>query len=130
MESYYGCPTSCKVTAKGLCNSKGTCEYDSDSEEAYCSCDNGYSGDDCSEVSDSYQVTFGMMAGEDSEYMDFNTYSSQQLMVAFLAGCVLFGVIGFVAIKVRDRYSGGNRFEYQPIPQTAKDEQIISKVLI
>jgi len=49
MESYYGCPDSCRVTSYGLCNGVGTCEYDASTNAAYCLCDTGYSGDDCSE---------------------------------------------------------------------------------
>jgi hypothetical protein len=49
MESYYGCPDSCLKTSQGLCNGVGTCEYDSTLQDAYCLCDTGYSGDDCTD---------------------------------------------------------------------------------
>ena len=50
MESYYGCPTTCAITARGLCDSAGTCVYDAQDQYAYCQCFDGFGGDDCSKV--------------------------------------------------------------------------------
>jgi hypothetical protein len=49
VESYYGCPTECEVTKDGgLCDAHGHCAYDYVSKKAYCYCNEGYSGSDCS----------------------------------------------------------------------------------
>ena len=49
MESYYGCPTECAITASGLCNSRGTCTTDDQTGSSYCLCQSGYSGEDCTQ---------------------------------------------------------------------------------
>jgi hypothetical protein len=38
MRSYWGCPVSCPVTSKGLCNSHGHCAYDEKRHQGYCYC--------------------------------------------------------------------------------------------
>jgi len=48
VESYYGCPEDCILTSNGICNNSGECSYDFINGKAYCECDVGYSGDDCS----------------------------------------------------------------------------------
>lgn len=50
VHSYYGCPTECPITSRGLCDSKGKCLFDSASQAAACVCDEGYSGEDCSSI--------------------------------------------------------------------------------
>jgi len=50
--SYHGCPTECAVTSGGgLCDSHGHCAYDYVAKKAYCYCNDGYSGSDCSSKS-------------------------------------------------------------------------------
>ena len=48
MKSFYGCPTSCPVTGNGLCNSHGHCALDKKNNKAYCYCNDGFYGSDCS----------------------------------------------------------------------------------
>jgi len=58
IDSYYGCPKECAVTSKGLCDSHGHCAFDYVSKKAYCYCNEGYSGSDCSSQSSSTSTTY------------------------------------------------------------------------
>eukprot|EP00981_Chlorochromonas_danica_P010377 scaffold3161_cov247-Ochromonas_danica.AAC.12 len=55
MKSYRGCPKECPVTSSGLCSSHGHCAYDRKKQKAYCYCNDGYSGSDCSTKTSSSQ---------------------------------------------------------------------------
>lgn len=66
MKSWYGCPTQCPVTGNGLCDSHGLCKYDKHAKQAYCYCNEGYSGSSCSTKSgsesyDGFSVQLGLL---------------------------------------------------------------------
>lgn len=120
MESYYGCPKRCPVTAKGLCNSVGSCEYDNDEMLAYCKCDPGYSGDDCSEADegDTSTTVYAYVPSYDS----MTTWDEVKLffVIAFLFGlCGLCSGLGFMMYQNMNWRSVAG---YISIPQLSKDD--------
>ena len=87
MKSYYGCPTECPVTSEGLCSSHGHCAYDSSSRKPYCYCNEGYSGDACSQQiggasSGSYAVQVGL------------------LVALVVITVLLIGVVGVMVVRI------------------------------
>lgn len=55
------------MTGNGLCNSHGLCKYDKKAKQAYCYCNEGYSGSSCStkssgsEAYDGFSVQLGLL---------------------------------------------------------------------
>mgnify|MGYP000698793684 CR=1 FL=1 len=104
MKSVHGCPRECKVTKNGLCNSHGYCAWDPKAKEAYCLCNEGYSGDDCTtsggeESYDGYSVQVGLLV---------------TLMVVTLS---LIGVIGIMIYRIKSYSVGDGRSpqKYNPL---------------
>ena len=139
MESYFACPVSCPITADGLCSSQGTCEYDSPSQTAYCKCNSGYTGDDCGTYSIVTYIpgvneeTQDWMVGESYYYAGSTTAS---LSTAFFFGLILAALVtsvsccacpNFLQSTFPCFFGPRNRFEYQAIPQSSK-EDVVSAV--
>jgi hypothetical protein len=68
MQSMYGCPLECPITANGLCNSHGHCAYDTAAKVPYCYCNQGYGGPNCAKLdssagsgSGSYNAELGLL---------------------------------------------------------------------
>lgn len=87
MNSWHGCPTECPVTSHGLCDSHGHCAYDKQRKEAYCYCNEGYSGASCNskKTSDSYDG-FSVQLG--------------LLITLLLLAVGMTGIIVFLSFKV------------------------------
>ncbi len=55
MKSWHGCPLECPHNDRtGLCTNHGICAYDDITHEAYCRCNDGWRGVDCSRIVDTY----------------------------------------------------------------------------
>lgn len=50
LKSSYGCPSSCPMPNKQICNNHGVCDFDSIQNQPRCFCNPGYEGDDCTDV--------------------------------------------------------------------------------
>jgi hypothetical protein len=80
----------CPITKHGLCNSHGHCAWDKNSKQAYCYCNEGYSGSSCSDKTSS---------GSDSTYDGLGVQIG--LLVTLLVVTVgLAGVISYMVYKV------------------------------
>ena len=92
MKSWYGCPKSCPITSSGLCNSHGHCAYDKVSRSAYCYCNEGYSGDDCT------------ILGVSPTSKGYDGYSVQiGLLITLLVITILLtGVVAFVIFRITE----------------------------
>jgi Glucosidase II beta subunit-like protein len=110
MESWYGCPTECGLTAAGLCNSHGSCATDKLTGSSYCSCDAGYSGDSCAtgghlgELDNDIINSLSYMYSADTE-----TGKWKGNLLLLLAGMAISMALGLCFVCVRSRYrrSGG-----------------------
>lgn len=89
MKSYYGCPTECPVTDKGLCSSHGICKYDTSLKKPYCYCNTGHYGDDCSSSS----------APKSASYDGFSVQLGL-LITLLLVAIALVGAVGFMVYKI------------------------------
>lgn len=93
MRSWHGCPTTCPVTSHGLCNSHGHCAYDQKKNEAYCYCNAGWGGSDCSKrVSSSNSDSSSGSSGQ-SMQIGF-------LVVLLLITVVLVALVGLMGYKI------------------------------
>lgn len=88
MKSYYGCPTECPVTSKGLCSSHGHCAYDPKKKVPYCYCNEGYSGSDCSQKSSSSSKD-----SSDDEYDGFSVQLGLLITLLIIALGLTGGVV-------------------------------------
>lgn len=132
MESWYGCPTECSLTAGGLCNSHGTCTTDANTGSSYCKCDGGWSGDAC----DSSDGSVAGNSGHDDimsaiPYMYSATTTEHRWkgdLLLVIAGMCLAMVLGscFVFWRDRRRRAGGYaELEVAPLDEAGnavKDE--------
>lgn len=107
MESYYGCPTECGITASGLCNSKGSCTTDKQTGSSYCKCDSGYSGEDCEIGSDGIAADLDNDIISSIPYMySANTEQGKwkgDLLLLILGMCIAM-VCGLCFLFFRSRY--------------------------
>ncbi len=92
MKSYHGCPKECPVTSMGLCSNHGHCAYDFVNEKAYCYCNDGYSGADCS----SKVVSSGT-----STY-DGHSVQVGLMVVLIILTVLLISVVGYMYFKIKD----------------------------
>jgi hypothetical protein len=121
MASYYGCPTTCPVTSRGLCDSSGLCKYDSSAKKAKCKCFKGTHGDDCS-------LTSASELTDDDDFEGNLAYKARGISY----GKALFTIF-FVCILIASFAVGGNMYykryygrrsifeEYAAIPQSVQD---------
>jgi len=58
MPSVYGCPLECGIANRQLCGGNGHCAYDGDKVAAKCFCNNGYTGNDCSQKTSSQSLNY------------------------------------------------------------------------
>jgi len=90
MKSWYGCPTQCPITKNGLCDSHGLCKYDKTAKQAYCYCNDGYSGSSCSTYSSG------------SESYDGFSVQLGLLITLLIVVIALAGGMVYLAIKIGD----------------------------
>jgi len=93
----------CPITSNGLCDSHGHCAYDYSANEAYCYCNLGHYGSDCSKTSaqtstayDGYSVQLGL------------------LITLLLVTLSLLGGIGFLVHRVTQLRK--DQVSYNPAP--------------
>lgn len=91
MRSWHGCPKTCPVTKKGLCNSHGHCAYDDNKGEAYCFCNGGYGGSACDQKTSSSSSSGS--SGQ-SVQMGF-------LVVLMIITLLLVGLVGYMGYKIQ-----------------------------
>ena len=97
------------MTKHGLCNSHGHCAYDKSSRQAYCYCNEGYSGSSCSNKESS--------SGEGS--YDGLTVQIVLLITLLLVTLALGGVISYMIYRVtalRKERLLENAAEYSVLP--------------
>jgi hypothetical protein len=104
MRSVHGCPKQCAVTDKGLCNNHGYCGWDPKSKSAYCLCNEGYSGDDCT------------VGGGSSEYDGYSVQVGLLVTLMVVTLC-LVGVIGVMIYRIKSysRSGGMQAGVYNPL---------------
>jgi len=107
MKSYHGCPTSCPITGNGLCDSHGLCHYDDTSRKAYCYCNSGYSGSDCS--------------SQGQEAAPYDGYSVQMglLITLMILAILLVVVVGFLVYRITELRKQHNS-DYGALPSGAE----------
>lgn len=103
MQSMYGCPLECPITAKGLCNSHGHCAYDKALRTPYCYCNEGYGGPSCLPGSQSSSSGAGSAYGAEMGLM-------VTLMIIML---VLVGFVAFAVVKVGEFRKEQANFEFR-----------------
>lgn len=106
MESWYGCPTECGITASGLCNSRGTCSTDSQTGSSYCKCDSGYTGEDCTstdghagDLDNDLISSIPYMYSADTEQRKWKGD-----LLLLLLGMLISIVLGVCFLVIRQRY--------------------------
>ncbi len=92
MKSYYGCPKECPVTKHGLCSSHGHCAYDYVSKAAYCFCNDGYHGADCS---------IKGAASTSTSIYDGHSVQVGLLVVLLIITLALLGGVGFMVYRLK-----------------------------
>ncbi len=106
----------CPITKHGLCNSHGHCAYDKINRQAYCYCNEGYSGSSCSE-----KVT-------ESESYDGLTVQIILLITLLLITVALGGVISYMIYRVtelrKERLLEGAGAEYSALSGGEKQTEL------
>jgi len=111
MESMYGCPQECEITADGLCSSNGKCTTDPNTGAPYCQCDEGFSESDCS------AGEAVVHDGEDNDmwnsipYMvtaTTNTSKWQGRLLILLSGMVIMLSLGLFYVSCKKHRNNNN----------------------
>lgn len=97
------CLQECKITSNGLCDSHGHCAYDYKSKQAYCFCNSGYSGNDCSSKSSSSTAAY-----------DGFSVQLGLLITLLVITLILIGGIGFIVYKITILRKQQNAYDSLP----------------
>ncbi len=128
VESYYGYPEDCILTSNGICNNSGECRYDSNNGKAYCECDIGYSGDDCSELDGDASEDDNFTITDAFEYI--YVYQHNLSWFYYIIGLVvvlnLNILLCYCIFKRKIKALFGNRFNRaQPYYEVSQNDVII-----
>eukprot|EP01034_Spumella_vulgaris_P021474 gene21474-27509_t len=88
MPSVYGCPLECPVSNRQLCGGQGHCAFDEDKVAARCFCNNGYTGNDCTQKVDT------------STTLNYSPALLGLIITLFIIICVLIGSVLFMVRQI------------------------------